>query len=102
MHIFPHNKQEWLGAVLFPFKAYTVIGPLMFFVSDSFPHHHHSGATWAEGLYLFSLIPCAAFLLFAALILALVGPKGSALPCVAFAAADLIIAYVLLPNLASA
>jgi len=102
MHIFPHNKQEWLGALLFPFKAYTVIAPVLFLISDRLPHYPHSGATYAEGILIFGLIPDAAFLLFASLLLSLVGPKGSALPCLVFGLASLIIGVHFLPRLASA
>ena len=88
--------------MLLPFKAYTVIAPLLFFVSVGFPRPPHSGATDAEMLLLVGLFPCAAILLFAALVLAFVGPKGTALPCAAFGAAAFVIGFWLMPTLASA
>jgi len=102
MHIFPHNKQEWLGALLFPFKAYTVIAPVLFLISDRLPHYPHSGATYAEGIMILGLFPDAAFLLFASILLSFFSPKGSALPCLVFGLAALIIGIHFFTRLASA
>lgn len=87
--------------MLLPFKAYTVIGPLLFFISASLPRPRHTGATDVEAYLVFGLFPCSLILLFTAAVLALVGPKGTALPCVGFGAAAFIIGLWLLPRLAS-
>ncbi|HET7624367.1 MAG TPA: hypothetical protein VFM25_03805 [Verrucomicrobiae bacterium] len=55
-----------------------------------------------EGMLVFGLIPCSAFLLFTALLLAIVGPKGSALPCLGFGVAAFVIGYLLMPALSVA
>jgi hypothetical protein len=102
MHIFPNSKQEWLGAVRFPFKAYTVIAPLLFLISVQLPRLRHSGPTDAETFLALSLMPCSAILLLAALVLVFVGPKGYALPCLGFGLAAFITAPLLLPYLAVA
>ncbi len=102
MKIIPQSGRQWLALALLPFKAYTVIAPLLLFVSVSSPRPPHSSATDAEASLVIGLFPCAAILLFAALVLALVGPKGKALACAGFGAAAFIIGYCLLPMLASA
>lgn len=102
MHLFPQNKQEWLGFVLLPFKAYTVIAPFLVVVSASLPRPRHSGPTDVEAFLVVGLFPCSAVLLFASLLLALVGPKGFALPCLGFGAAAFIIGWLLLPCLSTA
>ena len=101
MKIIPKSGQEWLGFALLPFKAYVVIAPVLFFVSASLPRPRHTGATDAELGLIFGLCPCAAILLIAAVVLAFVGPKGTALPCCCFGVAASVIAYLLLPSLAS-
>jgi len=100
MKIVPQNKQEWLSFVLLPFKAYTIIAPVLFTISSGFPRPRQAGATGTEALLVAGLFPCAAFLLFAALLLALVGPKGSAPTCLGFGLAALGVGYLLLPSLA--
>ena len=102
MKIVPHSRQEWLNVVLTPFKAYAVIAPGLLIVSAMFPHPRHTGATEAEALLVVLFFPCGALLLLAALLFALIGPKGSALPCAVFGVLELILAWHFLPMLASA
>jgi hypothetical protein len=101
MKIIPKSRQEWLGFVLLPLKAYAIIAPVLFFVSRNLSRPRHTGATEAEVYLVFGLFPCAAILLFTALVLALVGPKDTALPCLCFGVAALVIGYWLLPSLGS-
>ena len=101
MKIIPQSRQEWLGFVLLPFKAYTVIAPLLFSISVSLPRPRHTPATSAEAFLVFGLFPCSAILLLTALVLALVGPKGTALPCAGFGTAAFIIGFLLMPSLAN-
>ena len=101
MKLIPHSRQEWLGFVLLPFKAYTVIAPVLFLVSAGLPRPPHVGATIADAYLLLGLFPCSLILLFTSLVLALIGPKGTAIPCACFGTAALIIGFVLLPRLAS-
>jgi len=102
MKILPRSRQAWLGLVLLPFKAYTVLAPILLVLSASLPRPRHTGATEAEALLVFGLFPCSLILLLAALVLALVGPKGKALSCACFGAAAFIIGFLLLPALATA
>jgi hypothetical protein len=100
MKIIPKGGQEWLRLVLLPFKAYTVIAPILFAISACCPRPPHGPATDAEVLLVVGLIPCAVTLLFTSLVLALVGPKGTALPCAGFGMAAFIIGFLLMPTLA--
>ena len=101
MQLVPHTKHEWLRVVLFPFKAFTVIAPVMFFVSVSLHPTRRFPATHAEELFTAFLLYDALFLLFAALVLGFTGPKGFALPTAGFGLAAFLIIYVLmLPALA--
>lgn len=102
MQIVPQSKREWLALVLLPFKAYTVIAPLVFYISFQFLRSRHSGSTDAEMLMIFALFPCSAILLLASLVLALVGPKGYALSCLGFGITAAIIGFHFLPYLATA
>jgi hypothetical protein len=101
-HIFPQNRQAWLSFVLLPFKAYTVIAPVLLLISENLPRPRHLGATDAEMFLVIGLIPCGAFLLFAALLLFLSDKIGYARPCLGFGVAALIMGYYFLPTLASA
>ena len=101
MQIIPHSKQGWLRFAVLPFKAYVLIAPILFLISIRLPHPRHSGATDAEVFLVLGLSYCSIILFLAALIFALAGPKGFALPCVGFAVAAFIITCLLLPSLAS-
>ena len=101
MNIFPHSKQDWLRFVVFPFKAYVIIAPVLLLVSSELPRPRHSGATDAEVFLVLGLIPCSQILLLAALIFALVGPKGFALPCLGFSLAALILVVLSMPALSN-
>ena len=100
MQIFPKNKEGWLEVVLLPFKAFTVIAPVLFVISSSFPRSRHVGATDVEVFLIFGLYPCAALLLFTAVVLSLVGQKRIALSCLGFGLAAAVIIYLFLPRLA--
>jgi hypothetical protein len=102
MHILPQNDDEWLGFMVFPFKAYTVIAPLLFLVSAQLPRPRHSGATDVEAFLIMGLFPCSAILLLAALALAFFGPKGSALSCLGFGLVGFLVGFLFLPCLATA
>jgi hypothetical protein len=103
MQMIPHGKQEWLRFVVFPFKAYAFIAPaLLFIIAASFPRSRHSGHPDAAALLLALLLPCSLILLFAAFLFALFGPKGHALPCLGFAAGEIIFFFLFLPTLAVA
>jgi hypothetical protein len=94
MKISPQSRQEWLAFALLPFKAYTILAPLLFVVSATLlARPPHTGAADAEVLLVLGLLPCSAILLTAAAVFALVGPKGTALPCAGFGAAAFIIGW---------
>jgi hypothetical protein len=99
MQIHPQSKRDWLRLVVLPFKAYVVIAPLLFLISIQLPRPRRSGPTDADVFLINSLFPCSLILLFAALLFALAGPKGLALPCGVFGAVAFII-YILSPGFA--
>jgi hypothetical protein len=102
MHIYPHCKQDWLRFLVFPFKAYVVIAPLLFSFSALFPRPPHSGPTDAEAFLIGSLFPCSLILFVAGFVFALAGPKGFAPPCFGFGALAFIIGCAVLPSFAIA
>jgi hypothetical protein len=102
MQIIPLNKQGWLRALVFPFKAYVIIAPVLLLISVQFPHPRHSGATDAEAFCVVSLGPCCLVLLLAGMLFSIFGPKGHAASCFGFAFATVILIFMLLPELATA
>jgi hypothetical protein len=103
LHIFPRNRQEWLGAVLFPFKAYIVIAPVMYEIfshqSASYYRHYHPGDEAAFVMTMELLIPCSLILLFAAGALSLLGRRRASNTCAVFAGVGLVLGLCL-PSLA--
>ena len=102
MRILPQTKLDCLRLAVFPFKAYAVIAPSLILVLAPFLHTRHSGPAEALVLVVLSLFPCAAILLLAALVFAIVGAKDFAISCAGFGAAAFVIGYTLLPSLATA
>jgi hypothetical protein len=101
MQMVPHSKEEWLRFLVFPFKAYVAIGPVLFGIVASIPLPRlTAGEAAIPALEL--LFADALILLIAAGLFALFGPKGHALSCVGFAAVALIVALALLQSLAAA
>lgn len=101
MKIIPRTRLDWLGFVLLPLKAYTVIAPSLFCLSKVL-HPLHTETTGAEVFFIAGLFPCALVLLFTSLVLAIVGLKKPALSCALFGAAALLVGVYLLPLTASA
>jgi hypothetical protein len=108
MHILPQDKQEWQAAFVFPFEAYTVIAPLMYWVflhlcrNASYYRHYYPGDEAAYSMMPMLMFPCSAVLLISALKFARAGSKGNAWSCIGFCIAALIFGYYLLPPLAHA
>lgn len=102
MKIVPKNIDEWLAFVFFPFKAYTIIAPLMIWVSLSLPRPRHVGSTDADAYMLLGLLACGIFQLVSALLLALTGQKRLALSCLLFGLGALIVGILTAPSLANA
>ena len=102
MQIIPQSKLDWLRFIVFPFKAYAVIAPLLLFISIQAPRPRHMGPTDADIFLVLSLFPCSLILLIAALALAIAGLKGFAGPCAGFGAAAFIVAFMLLSRLNTA
>jgi hypothetical protein len=101
MQIIPHSKQDWLRLLVFPFKAYVIIAPLLFLISIQFPRPRISGATNSEVFYLVSLLPCSLILLLSGLISSFAGRKHFAFSCFGFSLAALVVAVVFLPRLSN-
>jgi hypothetical protein len=102
MDIIPHSEQAWLRFLVFPFKAYAVITPLLLLISARFIHTGHSGPAEQQVLLVFSMFPCSLVLLLAAFFFAIAGPKGLAISCTGFGAAAFVIGYALIPGLCTA
>ena len=100
MMMIPHDREGWLRVVLLPFKTFVVIAPVLLLISENLPRPRHSGSTPAEFLLVFGLLPCGVRLLFAALLLTLVGPKGSAVSCAGFGLVAILLLIMLSPSLA--
>jgi hypothetical protein len=100
MQIIPHNRHDWLRFLMFPFKAYVVMTPVVYFIV--------AAVLWPRRVpdYAFPIIGllflCGLILLFAALVFAIFGPKGHTFSCVGFAVAAIIFAMILLDMLGSA
>lgn len=100
MQILPYTKHQWLKAALFPFKAFVVIAPIIFQISVSLHPYHRFPATDFEALLDGLLFLDGVVLLFAALLLAVGGPRGHALPAVGFAIAAFVVGEFLLVAMA--
>ena len=100
MQIFPHTKHEWLKAILLPFKAFVVIAPILYQISVALHPYRRFPATDFEFMLTAFTFYDAVILLFAALLLAVGGPRGYALPAVGFAVAGLILGQFMLVGLA--
>jgi len=103
MHILPKSRQDWLDVLLSPFKAYTIITPLVIFTFCRFPLVSGKDPDGSPLLLLvFGLFPCSAFLFFAGLLLTIIGSKNSARSCFGFGVAAFIIGWFLFPGAATA
>lgn len=102
MKLIPKTHQEWLSFALLPFKAYTVIAPLLVLYSMGLPRPRHTGATDAEIGLIAGLFPCGVILFVAALILAFGNQKSTAFSCALFGVVGIALAVLLLPAFAHA
>ena len=103
MQIIPHSRHDWLRLFVFPFKATIIISPVLFFVVECiFPHSRRNPLGAAVMPLITALLYSGLILLLTALLFAIFGPKGHALPCVGFAVAAFITVALLLPLLAVA
>jgi hypothetical protein len=100
MQIFPHTKHEWLRAVLFPFKAFVVIAPILFQISVALHPYQRFPETSFEVLLTGLMFLDWVILLFSALLLAAGGPRGYALPAVGFALAAFLLEHFMIVGLA--
>lgn len=105
MHILPETRRDWVAVSLFPFRAYTIIAPLMsgFFFRwlDSPAHYRHFySPTFADDYPMLLMFPCGAILVCASFGFAVVGFKANARSCAGFGIAALVLGYWLLPPLA--
>jgi len=102
MRPFPDKPIDRVKLLVFPLKVYVVVAPILFLISRQSTRPQHYGATDAETYIVLGLIVADLVLLFAALASALHGLRRIALPCLWFALAGIIVAVLLLPDLAAA
>ena len=101
VRVFPDKPIDRLKLLVFPFKVYVVVAPILFLISKQSRPHQYS-ATDAETYLVLGLLVADLVLLFAALVCALHVSRRVALPCLWFALAGIIAAVLLLPELAKA
>jgi hypothetical protein len=93
MRVTPTNRQEWLRAILFPFKLYTA---LAYIAAHILPSYH--GVQAVSGGYLL----CFMVLSVGGIVQKRVEPSKAYQITYAFAVADLILIFLMLPELAVA
>jgi|ERR1035438_66457 hypothetical protein len=49
MRIIPTPSQKWSRFILFPFKAYSVLGIIVFFIWNQAYYHLHANPWWIYG-----------------------------------------------------
>jgi hypothetical protein len=101
MRLIPTTGQKWLELALFPAKTFTALAyvSVLIAVKHAYPHAQPiEGVMWvALGLVLSFAILCLG-----GLFQKHIGPPGAYLVTCAFAVADLLFIYLLLPYMASA
>ena len=105
MRALPANRDAWFGLLLFPFKAFVVIGPLFFFTWLVLTEGHRvSGArTEVGGPVVVGLLLCIPVFIIAAIIQFTVHRRAAALVSLGYAlAAFLILLLWALPMTATA
>jgi len=97
MRVLPRNKQEWIDLILFPFKAYVVVAYVWLQICARLQGPRHYGGTEAEAIVALGFFPCSLVLLMAAAIMAVVGPRGAAIPNAIFGGVAFVIVWASLP-----
>ena len=99
MRVIPTSKQEWSRFILFPFKAYSVLGIFGFLVWDRFYYQLHSHAFWTYrqvgGTIMLGYMVCAGVLLFGSLIQLVALKSKLASSSFIFGIIDFVIAMIL-------
>ena len=98
MRVMPTSARERVSLVVLPFKAYTVVGSLLFYLwSALFPHLRND----ALAITLTGYLLTAVVLTVAAMVLAITGPRGMAISTMMFAGAAFLIYWWVLPAIMS-
>jgi hypothetical protein len=102
MRVLPANRESWFGLLLYPFKAFVVIGPLCFFIWLAL-HGPVKGARTEAGVpVVVGLLLCIPVFILAALIQFIAHRRTAAIVSLGFAvAAFLILWFWALPMSAS-
>ncbi len=100
MHIIPKTRQEWIGLVLFPFKAYTVVAFPCFMIID------HNGWLFRfsklGGDIIFGYLLAGAILIIAGLVQKYVFKSQTAASNFGFGIAAIFIGCFIMPMFAPA
>jgi hypothetical protein len=104
MNIFPTSiRERWL-LLLFPFKAYVFIAPILFFIWDKMTAGHQFRGAYeiAFTTLVFGFIGCLLAFICAGPILFWIGWRRYAFTCAIYAVVTFIILLMWLPMLAQA
>jgi hypothetical protein len=103
MKIFPATSKERWGLLLFPFRAYIVVGPLFFFFWDlGTSGHRMRGAYAATATVIgFGFLGCLVAFITAGLVLFFSGRRSSAITNFALAILVFVILFLWSPICAS-
>jgi len=93
MRVIPTNRQEWLRVILLPFKLYTA---LAFIAAHLLPSYHGVQAV------SFGYVLCFMVLSLGGIVQKRVEPSKAYQITYAFAAADLVLIWLMLPEMAVA
>ena len=104
MRVLPSNRSDWLRLLLFPFKAYLVLGLACLFVWEVATSGHRPRGARVEAAFpvVLGYLLCIVVFGFVALIQFSVRRRSSALTSGLFALAAFLIYHFLLPWCASA
>jgi uncharacterized membrane protein len=93
MHALPANRESWFGLLLFPFKAFVVIGPVCFWIWLAVNGPARGARTEAGGAVVVGLVVCIPVFIVAALIQVIARRRHAALVSLGFALAAFLILW---------
>src|SRR5687768_2908533 len=95
MNVIPHTRQDWLRFLLFPFKAFVVVSPVVLLVWFAASEEHRGRVARSEAAFpvALGLIGCVAVFLVVGLIQLVVRKRKAALTSFGFAVAAFLLLY---------
>ena len=95
MKLLPSTGQEWLSSILWPFKAYTFIGFVIYTCCHTGRGHPLAGAIALAATLMMAL--CVPVLLCGSLMQLFFKPRSAAFSTFALAGADAFLFFVMVP-----